>query len=207
MQQGLQLADPARFDLRGELELGRDVRIDINVVLEGRNSLSDGVAIGPNCSLKNVQLGVGVQIRANSVLEDAEVGDGCQIGPFARLRPGTKMAAGVKVGNFVETKKTSIGVGSKVNHFTYLGDCQVGQYSNIGAGTITCNYDGAHKHTTIIEDKVFIGSNTSLVAPVTIGLGATVAAGSTITMDVPSAHLAMGRSRQTNIGHWKKPIK
>ncbi len=207
IQQGLQLADPARFDLRGELQLGSDVSIDVNVVLEGQISLADGVIIGSNCSLKNVRLGAGVQVKANSVLEDAEVGAGCEIGPFARLRPGTKMAAGAKVGNFVETKQTNIGVGSKVNHFTYLGNCEVGQHSNIGAGTITCNYDGARKHTTVIADKVFLGSNTALVAPVRIGSGATVGAGSTITKDVPADHLAVGRSRQTNIGNWKKPVK
>jgi bifunctional UDP-N-acetylglucosamine pyrophosphorylase/glucosamine-1-phosphate N-acetyltransferase len=204
MQQGLQLADPERFDLRGELILGRDVSIDINVILEGHISLADGVIIGPNCSLKNVRIGSGVKIKANSVLEDAEVGDDCEIGPFARLRPGTKMAASAKIGNFVEIKQSNIGTGAKVNHFTYLGDCQVGQHSNIGAGTITCNYDGAQKHTTIIEAKVFVGSNTALVAPVRVGSGSTIGAGSTITKDVPADHLAIGRERQVNIGHWKK---
>jgi len=207
MVEGVTLLDPDRFDCRGELSVGQDVVIDINCVFEGQVSLGNNVRIDPNCCLNNVTIGNNVHIKANSVLEEATVAADCDIGPFARLRPGTQLAQGAKIGNFVETKKAVIGEGSKVNHLTYVGDAEIGQGANIGAGTITCNYDGVNKFKTRIGDGAFIGSNTSLVAPVTIGNGATVAAGSTITKAVGNEELAVARGKQRNVSGWKKPTK
>ncbi len=207
MAAGATLADSARIDVRGELEIGQDLFIDVNCVFEGRNRLGSEVRIGPNCLLINSTIGDGVEIKANSVLEDAVVDNDCVIGPFARLRPGTVLAAEAKIGNFVETKKANIGRGSKVNHLTYIGDSEIGDAVNIGAGTITCNYDGVNKFKTEIGDGAFIGSNTSLVAPVRIGARATVGAGSTVTSDVGDGELAVARGKQRNIGNWKRPEK
>ncbi|GAB2515192.1 bifunctional UDP-N-acetylglucosamine diphosphorylase/glucosamine-1-phosphate N-acetyltransferase GlmU [Microbulbifer agarilyticus] len=207
MTAGVTLLDPARLDVRGTLSCGADVSIDINCVFEGEVTLGDGVKIGPNCLLKNCQLAAGTVLEANSIIEDASVGEACTIGPFARLRPGTELANGAKVGNFVETKKAKIGLGSKVNHLSYVGDAEVGEGVNIGAGTITCNYDGVNKSKTIIGDGAFIGSNSALVAPVTIGSGATIGAGSTITREVSADELAVARGKQRNIGGWQRPTK
>ncbi|MBY6190854.1 bifunctional UDP-N-acetylglucosamine diphosphorylase/glucosamine-1-phosphate N-acetyltransferase GlmU [Microbulbifer agarilyticus] len=207
MAAGVTLLDPARLDVRGTLACGADVSIDINCVFEGDVTLGDGVKIGPNCLLKNCQLAAGTVLEANSIIEDASVGEACTIGPFARLRPGTELANGAKVGNFVETKKAKIGLGSKVNHLSYVGDAEVGEGVNIGAGTITCNYDGVNKSKTIIGDGAFIGSNSALVAPVTIGSGATIGAGSTITREVSADELAVARGKQRNIGGWQRPTK
>ena len=207
MRNGVQVSDPTRIDVRGELTCGQDVAIDINCVFEGQVSLGDDVVIGPNCTIKDATVGAGTVIKANSVIEGAVIGEQCDIGPFARLRPGSELANKAKVGNFVETKKTYLGEGSKANHFTYLGDTVVGQGVNIGAGTITCNYDGVNKFQTNIEDGVFVGSNSSLVAPVTIGSGATVGAGSTITKDIPADSLAVARGKQRNMAAWAKPSK
>ncbi|HEY2346198.1 MAG TPA: bifunctional UDP-N-acetylglucosamine diphosphorylase/glucosamine-1-phosphate N-acetyltransferase GlmU [Xanthomonadaceae bacterium] len=204
---GVRIADPARFDQRGTVFAGRDVSLDVDVILEGEVVLGDGVRIGPFCRLKDVSIGAGSVVHAHCDLDGARIADGCVIGPYARLRPGTELATGAHIGNFVETKKTRMGRDSKANHLTYLGDAQVGERVNIGAGTITCNYDGADKHLTTIEDEVFIGSNAALVAPVTIGAGATVAAGSTITRDVPAGDLSIARSRQTSVPGWKRPRK
>ena len=203
----MQLADPTRFDLRGELFAGKDIYIDVNVIMEGQVYLGDSVHIGPNCHIKDAHIGAGTQILANSVIDQAKVAEHCSIGPFARLRPGTIMHDNSKVGNFVETKKTTLGKGSKANHFTYLGDTTVGENVNIGAGTITCNYDGVNKFKTNIANGAFIGSNTSIVAPVNIGTGATVGAGSTITKDIPNDNLAIARGKQRNIASWAKPVK
>ena len=207
MEDGLTLRDPTRFDLRGELIIGRDVEIDINAVIEGRVELADGVMIGPNVVLKNVSIGTGTRVDANCVLEDSVVGENCAIGPFARLRPQTNLANKVKVGNFVEIKKSDIADGSKVNHLSYVGDTTMGSNVNVGAGTITCNYDGANKHQTIIGDDVFIGSDTQLIAPVTIAAGSTIGAGSTITRDTPDNALTLSRAKQTSIDGWTRPSK
>lgn len=207
LRDGVQLADPTRFDLRGELTAGKDIYIDINVIIEGQVHLGDGVHIGPNCHIKDAHIGAGTQILANSVIDQAQVAANCDIGPFARLRPGTVLHDNAKVGNFVETKKTTLGKGSKANHFTYLGDTVVGENVNIGAGTITCNYDGVNKFKTTIADGAFIGSNSSIVAPVTIGAGATIGAGSTITKDVADNNLAIARGKQRNLATWAKPVK
>ncbi|MCK7598035.1 bifunctional UDP-N-acetylglucosamine diphosphorylase/glucosamine-1-phosphate N-acetyltransferase GlmU [Microbulbifer sp. CAU 1566] len=207
MAAGVTLLDPARVDVRGSLRCGADVSIDINCIFEGEVSLGDGVKIGPNCLLKNCQLAAGTLVEANSIIEDASVGEACTIGPFARLRPGTELANGAKVGNFVETKKAKIGLGSKVNHLSYIGDAEVGDGVNIGAGTITCNYDGVNKSKTVIGDGAFIGSNSALVAPVNIGAGATVGAGSTITREVSADELAVARGKQRNIAGWQRPVK
>lgn len=207
MQQGVTLTDPSRFDLRGTLNIGQDVRIDINVIIEGDCELGDFVEIGAGCVLKNTKIAAGTKVQPYSVFEDAIVGENTQIGPFARLRPGAKLANEVHIGNFVEVKNTSIGFGSKANHFTYLGDAEVGAGSNIGAGTITCNYDGANKHKTVIGDAAFIGSNSSLVAPVRIGDGATVGAGSVITRDVPVNSLAFERAQQIEKANYQRPQK
>ncbi|HTA66558.1 MAG TPA: DapH/DapD/GlmU-related protein, partial [Xanthomonadaceae bacterium] len=185
----------------------RDVSLDVGVILEGEVVLGDGVHIGPFCRLKDVSIGAGSIVRAHCDIEGARIANDCVIGPYARLRPGTELAVGAHVGNFVETKQTKMGRGSKANHLTYLGDARVGDDVNIGAGTITCNYDGANKHMTVIDDEAFIGSNTALVAPVTVGAGATVAAGSTITHDVPAGDLVLARSRQTTVPGWKRPKK
>ncbi len=207
MINGASLADPARIDVRGKVTTGQDVQIDVNVVFEGTVTLGDDVVIGPNCVLKDCTIGDGVVIKANSIVEDAQVKANCTLGPFARLRPGAVMEQDSHVGNFVEMKKTVLGEGSKANHFTYLGDTQVGQKVNIGAGTITCNYDGVNKSQTIIGDNAFIGSNSSLVAPVEIGAMATVAAGSVITNKVEAEQLAVARGKQRNLNGWKRPVK
>ena len=207
MTQGATLADPSRIDVRGKLAIGEDVFIDINAVFEGDVSLGNNVSIGANCILKNCHVGDNTNIEAYSLLEDAKVASDCIIGPYARLRPGADLHQGAKVGNFVEIKKAIIGKGSKVNHLSYIGDAVIGQNANIGAGTITCNYDGVNKSVTHIGDGAFIGSNSSLVAPVTISNGATVGAGSTITKAVENDHLAIARAKQKNISGWQKPIK
>ena len=207
MQQGVHLIDPTRFDLRGNLTAGKDVRIDINVIIEGDCELGDGVEIGAGCILKNTKIAAGTKVQPYSVFDQAVVGEDAQIGPFSRLRPGAVLANEVHIGNFVEVKNSQIGLGSKANHFTYLGDAEVGAGSNIGAGTITCNYDGANKFKTIIGDQVFIGSNSSLVAPVTIANGATVGAGSTITRDVAEQCLAVERSKQFTKENYQRPQK
>jgi bifunctional UDP-N-acetylglucosamine pyrophosphorylase/glucosamine-1-phosphate N-acetyltransferase len=207
MQQGVHLIDPARFDLRGNLKVGQDVRIDINVIIEGYCEFGDNVEIGAGCVIKNTVIASGTKVQPYSIFDNAVVGSDAQIGPFARLRPGAKLANEVHIGNFVEVKNSSIGLGSKANHFTYLGDAEVGAGSNIGAGTITCNYDGANKYKTIIGDAAFIGSNSSLVAPVSIGNGATIGAGSVITRDVAENSLAFERSKQVAKENYQRPQK
>ena len=207
MLQGVSLADPARIDVRGTLTTGQDVRIDINLVAEGNVILGNNVTVGPNCVLRNCEIGDNSVVEANSIIDEAVVGNACTIGPYARLRPGAVMHANAKVGNFVEMKKAVLGEGAKANHLTYLGDAEVGKNANIGAGTITCNYDGVNKSKTIIGDGAFIGSNSSLVAPVTIGSEATVGAGSTVTSDVEDNSLAVARSKQRNIANWSRPKK
>lgn len=207
MAQGVTLRDPARFDVRGEVSVGRDVLIDINVILEGRVVIEDDVVIGPNCVIKDSTLHKGVVIKANSHIEGAVLGEGSDAGPFARLRQGTVLEARAHVGNFVELKNAHMGEGAKAGHLTYLGDADIGARTNIGAGTITCNYDGANKHRTVLGEDVFIGSNNSLVAPVDIHDGATTAAGSTINQTVEKAQLAVARARQKNIDGWKRPVK
>jgi bifunctional UDP-N-acetylglucosamine pyrophosphorylase/glucosamine-1-phosphate N-acetyltransferase len=207
MAQGVTLRDPARFDVRGEVTVGRDVLIDINVILEGRVVIEDDVVIGPNCVIKDSILRKGVVIKANSHIEGAVLGEGSDAGPFARLRPGTVLEARAHVGNFVELKNAHMGEGAKAGHLAYLGDAEIGARTNIGAGTITCNYDGVNKWKTTLGEDVFIGSNNSLVAPVDIASGATTAAGSTITSNVDKSQLAVGRARQKNIDGWKRPEK
>ncbi|MCX8049324.1 MAG: bifunctional UDP-N-acetylglucosamine diphosphorylase/glucosamine-1-phosphate N-acetyltransferase GlmU [Methylohalobius sp.] len=208
MIKGVTLRDPDRFDLRGQIEaIGRDVEIDVNVVLEGSIRLGNRVRIGPNVILKDVEIGDEVEILANSLVEQAKVGARCRIGPFARIRPETVLAEEAHIGNFVEVKKSSIGSGSKVNHLSYIGDSEVGSGVNIGAGTITCNYDGVSKHKTVIEDGAFIGSDTQLVAPVRVGREATIGAGSTITKDAPAGKLTLSRCQQVTIEHWQRPVK
>jgi bifunctional UDP-N-acetylglucosamine pyrophosphorylase / glucosamine-1-phosphate N-acetyltransferase len=204
---GATLADPARIDVRGEVALGRDVFIDANVLIEGQVSLGDRVRVGPNVVLRDVTIGADSVIHPNSVLESSELGAGCLIGPYARVRPGSKLGAGVHVGNFVELKKTVIADGSKANHLTYLGDAVIGKGVNVGAGTITCNYDGVNKSTTTIEDGAFIGSGNMLVAPVRIGKDATTGAGSTITKEAPDGKLTLTRAKQMTIEGWKRPEK
>lgn len=207
MEQGVRLADPARLDVRGELECGRDVFIDVNCVFEGKVVLEEAAEVGPNCVLKNARIGAGARINAFSHIEDALVGPDSAIGPFARLRPGTELGAGVHVGNFVEIKNSRIAARSKANHLAYIGDATVGSRVNVGAGTITCNYDGANKFRTIIEDDVFIGSDTQLVAPVVVGRGATLGAGTTLTRDAPPDTLTLSRTRQISVAGWKRPEK
>ncbi len=207
MLQGASLADPNRIDVRGTLTVGEDVFIDINAIFEGAVTLGNNVQIGANCILRNCQIGDNAIIEAYSVVDQAQVGKGCNVGPYARLRPGANLHEGAKVGNFVEIKKSVIGKGSKVNHLSYIGDAEIGQYANIGAGTITCNYDGINKFKTQVGDGAFIGSNTSLVAPVVISCGATIAAGSTITKGVDADQLAVARGKQRNISGWQKPTK
>lgn len=208
MEQGVTLSDPNRFDLRGKLaNLGQDIEIDINVILEGTNTIGSHVKIGANTHIKNSKIGDNVIILDNCVIEDAVIGVGSRIGPFARLRPDTVLADHVHVGNFVEIKKTTVAEGSKINHLSYVGDAVVGSGVNIGAGTITCNYDGANKFKTIIEDGAFIGSDTQLVAPVTVGKNATIGAGSTITKDCPADQLTLSRVKQFVISGWQRPIK
>jgi len=201
---GASLADPSRIDIRGNLTVGRDCFIDVNTVFEGDVTLADGVEIGPNCVVKNSNLGAGTRVEANSVIDGAQIAENCAIGPFARIRPASELKAGAKVGNFVETKKSVIGVGAKINHLTYIGDADIGAKVNVGAGTITCNYDGVNKFKTVIGEGAFIGSNSSLVAPVSIGENAVVGAGSTISKDVEANALAVGRGKQVIKTGWKK---
>lgn len=207
MAAGVSFADAARVDIRGALSTGQDVSIDVNCVFEGDVFLGDGVNIAPNCILRNCSIGAGSEIKANTMIEESQLSENCEVGPYARLRPGTVLAEKAKIGNFVETKKANIGRGSKVNHLSYIGDAEVGESVNIGAGTITCNYDGVNKSTTEIGDGSFIGSNTSLVAPVSVGAGATVGAGSTITSNIADGDLAVARTKQRNIASWKRPTK
>ena len=207
MEQGVRLADPARIDVRGELRCGRDVFIDVNCVFEGLVVLDEAVEIGPNCVLKDARIGAGARLEAFTHVEDAIVGADGRIGPFARLRPGAELAEDVHVGNFVEIKKSTIAAHSKANHLAYIGDATIGSRVNVGAGTITCNYDGANKHRTVIEDDAFIGSDTQLVAPVTVGRGATLGAGTTLTKDAPPDSLTISRAKQVSISGWKRPVK
>lgn len=207
MANGATLMDPTRVDIRGAVRVGFDVLIDVNVVLEGTVELADGVSVGPGCVIRNATIAEKAVIHAHSVIDGAEIGAGAQIGPFARLRPGTRLAERTKVGNFVETKKAVVGPGSKINHLSYVGDATLGEDVNVGAGTITCNYDGVNKFQTRLGDRVFVGSNTSLVAPVTVAAGATIGAGSTITRDVAGDELAVARARQRNIADWPRPTK
>jgi bifunctional UDP-N-acetylglucosamine pyrophosphorylase/glucosamine-1-phosphate N-acetyltransferase len=207
LKAGLSLADPARFDLRGELDFGQDCVIDVNVVLGGRVRLGDRVRIAPNCVVRDAEIGDDVVIEPNSVIEGARIGARCSVGPFARIRPGTELHPEAKVGNFVETKQAVLREGAKVNHLSYIGDADVGRAANIGAGTITCNYDGANKHRTVIGDRAFIGSGTNLVAPVTVGAGATIGAGSTVTRDAPAEQLTLTRPPQTSVAGWRRPDK
>jgi bifunctional UDP-N-acetylglucosamine pyrophosphorylase / glucosamine-1-phosphate N-acetyltransferase len=207
LEQGVTLRDPARLDVRGELTCGRDVVIDVNVVFEGTVTLGDNVRIGPNNFIRDASIGAGTEIQPNCVIEQAEIGRDCRIGPFARLRPETRLADQAHIGNFVEIKKSDIGEASKVNHLSYVGDSSVGRGVNVGAGTITCNYDGANKHRTVIGDNAFIGSNTALVAPVTVGAGATIGAGSVINKDAPPDQLTLTRGLQKTISGWRRPQK
>ena len=207
MDAGVSLADPARIDVRGELDCEREVAIDVNCIFEGRVRLGEGVRIGPNCVLRNVSVGAGSEVLAFSHLEESEVGERCRVGPYARLRPGTSLAEEVHVGNFVEVKASRLGAQSKANHLSYIGDSEIGAKVNIGAGTITCNYDGVSKNRTVIEDDCFIGSDTTLVAPVRIARGSYIGAGSTITKDTPAGQLTLARGRQVSIPSWKPPKK
>lgn len=207
LEQGVTLADPARFDLRGSLVCGRDVFIDVGCVFEGRVELADGVRIGPHCVVKDAVIGAGTQVDAFSHIQEAKIADEARIGPYARLRPGADIGPQAHVGNFVEIKKSTLGKGSKANHLAYIGDAQVGARVNIGAGTITCNYDGVNKYQTIIEDDAFIGSDTQLVAPVKVGQGATLGAGTTLTKDAPAGQLTISRSAQKTIEAWVRPVK
>ncbi|HEY6530578.1 MAG TPA: bifunctional UDP-N-acetylglucosamine diphosphorylase/glucosamine-1-phosphate N-acetyltransferase GlmU [Cellvibrionaceae bacterium] len=207
MQQGLTLLDPHRFDVRGELTIGQDCVIDINCIFEGVCVLGDSVEIGPNCIVKNARIGAGTHIYANSTVEDSQVDAMCSVGPYARLRPGTHLKTQAKIGNFVETKKAVIGEGSKVNHLSYIGDAFLGDDVNVGAGTITCNYDGVNKHITQIGNNCFVGANSTLVAPIKVGDNATIAAGSTITTSVHKDELVVARTRQKHIEGWQRPAK
>jgi len=207
LEQGVTLADPARIDIRGQLACGSDVTIDINCIFEGLVHLGNDVRVGAHSVLKNVKVAAGTVIAPFSLIEDAEIGKNCRIGPYARIRPGTRLASEVHIGNFVEVKNSSLAAGSKANHLSYIGDAVVGKNVNIGAGTITCNYDGANKHQTIIEDNVFIGSDTQLIAPVTVAKGATIGAGSTITKNTPPESLTLSRAKQMSIAGWKRPVK
>ena len=207
MRSGTSLVDPARFDQRGTLTAGTDNHIDINCIFEGTVSLGSDVTIGANCQIINSSIGDGVEIKANSHIEESLIGDRAVIGPYARLRTGTELGTDAKIGNFVETKKTRVGAGSKINHLSYVGDTEMGAKVNIGAGTITCNYDGVNKHRTVLGDDVFIGSNSTLIAPIKIGDHGFVGAGSTVSQDVSASALAVGRSKQRNIQGWKRPTK
>ena len=204
---GVTVIDPARLDVRGQLICGRDVEIDINCVFEGRVELGDGVRIGPNCVIRNATLGAGTKVAAFSQIEDTVMGEACVIGPYARTRPGTVLGADVHLGNFVEVKNSNISDHSKANHLAYVGDADIGKRVNVGAGTITCNYDGANKFRTIIEDDVFIGSDTQLVAPVRVGRGATLGAGTTLSKDAPPEQLTVSRAKQVSVEGWKRPVK
>jgi len=207
MLAGATLVDPARIDIRGEVEIERDVFIDVGAVLIGKVHLAARVTIGPNCTIRNSRIGADTEIQANCVIDNAVVGDHCRIGPFARLRPDTVLHRGVHIGNFVEVKNSDIGAGSKANHLTYVGDAQVGSEVNIGAGTITCNYDGANKWPTVIDDGAFIGSGSMLVAPVRIGAHSTIGAGSTITTNAPDDKLTLTRTAQVTVAGWDRPRK
>lgn len=207
LEQGVALADPSRLDVRGMLECGRDVAIDVNCVFEGQVSLGDRVVIGAHCVLKNARVAAGTRIEPFCHIDEADIGADCRIGPYARIRPGTSLAKDVHLGNFVEVKNSQIGEHSKANHLAYIGDTTVGRDVNIGAGTITCNYDGASKHRTIIEDGAFIGSDTQLVAPVRVGKGATLGAGTTLTRDAPAGQLTLSRAKQVSIENWSRPVK
>jgi bifunctional UDP-N-acetylglucosamine pyrophosphorylase / glucosamine-1-phosphate N-acetyltransferase len=207
MVAGVTLADPSRIDIRGEVSVGKDVFLDANVLLEGKVILGDRVRVGPNVVLRDVAIGADTVIHANSVLEQSELDTGCIIGPFARVRPASRLGKNVHVGNFVELKKTQIADGSKANHLTYLGDAVIGKGVNVGAGTITCNYDGVNKSTTTIDDGAFIGSGNMLVAPVRIGKNATTGAGSTITKDAPDGRLTLARAKQMTLEGWQRPVK
>jgi bifunctional UDP-N-acetylglucosamine pyrophosphorylase/glucosamine-1-phosphate N-acetyltransferase len=207
LEAGVTLMDPARLDVRGTLECGRDVSIDVNCVFEGQVELGDNVRVGANCVLRNVTVAAGTRIDAFTLIDDAAIGEANRLGPFSRIRPGTKLARDVHVGNFVEIKNSQIDDGSKINHLSYVGDTTMGKRVNIGAGTITCNYDGANKHRTVIEDEVFVGSDTQLVAPVTVGRGATLGAGTTLTRDAPAGELTLSRAKQLTIAGWKRPVK
>jgi len=207
MAQGVAIMDPARFDVRGNLACATGVTIDVGCIFEGEVQIDVGVQIGPHCVIRNSRIAAGARIEAFSHLDDADVGPNAVVGPYARLRPGSRLGEGAHVGNFVEIKNTVLGTGSKANHLSYLGDATIGARVNIGAGTITCNYDGVHKHRTVIEDDVFIGSDTQLVAPVTVGKGATLAAGTTLTQDAPADQLTLSRTRQMSVARWKRPQK
>lgn len=207
MREGVTLADPDRIDVRGAVRAGRDVILDVGVILEGEVELGDRVRVGPYTLLRNVRVGADTEILSHSRIENAVIGARCRIGPFARVRPGTELAAEVHIGNFVELKNARVDAGSKINHLSYVGDTSVGKRVNIGAGTITCNYDGANKHRTVIEDDVFVGSDTQFVAPVRVGAGATIGAGSTITRDAPAGELTLSRAPQQTRPGWKRPVK
>jgi len=207
LRAGVTIVDPARIDLRGEISVEADVLLDVNVVLEGPVHLGRGVRVGPNCVLSATRVAAGTEIRANCVIESASIGPGCQIGPYTRVRPGTELAAGVHLGNFVEVKNSALGEGSKANHLSYLGDAAIGAGVNVGAGTITCNYDGANKWRTEVGDAAFIGSGTMLVAPVKVGAGATIGAGSTITRDAPPHQLTLERAQQVTVADWQRPAR
>ena len=204
---GVTLMDPARIDVRGTLTCGRDVIIDVNCVFEGQVQLGDDVQVGANCVLRNATVAAGSRLDAFTLIDEAQIGEFNRLGPFSRIRPGTTLARDVHVGNFVEIKNSQIGDGSKINHLSYVGDTTMGKKVNIGAGTITCNYDGAFKHRTVIEDEVFVGSDTQLVAPVTVGKGATLGAGTTLTKDAPAGELTLSRAKQVTIAGWKRPVK
>jgi bifunctional UDP-N-acetylglucosamine pyrophosphorylase/glucosamine-1-phosphate N-acetyltransferase len=207
MLAGVTLVDPARIDIRGELNIGQDVHVDINVIFEGNNTIADNVTIGANCIIKDAVIGEGSEILPNTMIDSSILGEGVSVGPYARLRPGTVLSNKAKIGNFVETKNANIGKGSKVNHLSYIGDTDMGADVNIGAGTITCNYDGANKHRTIIGDRVFVGSDTQLVAPVTVEDGASIGAGSTIRKNVPAEALTLTKSETRTVKGWKRPVK
>jgi bifunctional UDP-N-acetylglucosamine pyrophosphorylase/glucosamine-1-phosphate N-acetyltransferase len=207
MRAGVTVVDPARLDVRGEVHCGRDVLLDVNVILQGKVRLGDRVKVGAGCVLIDCEIGDDSELRVSSLVEGSTAGKGCVIGPFARLRPGTRLADGVHVGNFVEVKNSTLGPGSKANHLSYLGDSTVGSHVNVGAGTVTCNYDGVNKHRTEIGDGAFIGSGSMLVAPVSVGADATIGAGSTITKPAPAGKLTVERSRQVTVENWKRPEK
>jgi len=207
LNDGVSLMDPARIDIRGQLSCGADVEIDVNCIFEGSVELGNGVTVKANCILKDVTVSDGTVIEAFSHIVDSAIGENCKIGPYARIRPETKLSDSVHIGNFVEVKKSSIATGSKINHLSYIGDTEMGRNVNIGAGTITCNYDGAFKHKTVIEDNVFVGSDTQLVAPVKVSYGSTIGAGSTITKEAPANELTLSRSKQITLSGWKRPTK
>lgn len=207
LEAGVTLLDPARLDVRGSLICGRDVQIDVNCVFEGHVELGDNVHVGANCVLRNCHVAANTRLDAFTLIDDAHIGEDARLGPFTRIRPGTTLAREVHVGNFVEIKNSQIDVGSKIGHLSYIGDTTMGKNVNIGAGTITCNYDGANKHRTVIEDEVFVGSDTQLVAPVTVGKGATLGAGTTLTKDAPAEELTLSRVKQLTMTGWKRPVK